>query len=77
MKEYRVVGQHGQWGEVHSSAEYALRDLAFCVEEYKDRDHFHIEERDVTEWRRSDGKEDTGAEEAEGRREEESAQAEA
>lgn len=73
MKEYRLVGKFGMWGEVETHLDVMVRDLAYCKHVYGDRDTFHIEVREVGEWHGFE--EDTGTEDPEGQREEEAAQA--
>lgn len=78
MKEYRLVGKYGQWGEI-DDLKYVQKDLAYCTAEYAERiaageEEFHIEERDVTEWRNLE-EEDPGTEDTEDQRQEEAPQA--
>lgn len=78
MKEYRIVGRWGQWGEI-DDLRYKRKDLDYCNQEYAEKiaageEGFHIEVRDVTEWRDLE-EEDTGAEDPEGERQEEAPQA--
>lgn len=53
MKEYRLVGKQGPWGDIVSESflDTIESDLAFCNEQYAGQDEFHIEERDVSEWK--------------------------
>lgn len=50
QREYRIVGNYGQWGEILSTLEDAEKDLGYCRDEYQDRDHFVIEVREVGDW---------------------------
>jgi hypothetical protein len=51
MKEYRIVGDNGQWGEVLPARwlDSLFRDKEFA-EEHHPTHSFHLEVRDVTDW---------------------------
>lgn len=72
MKEYRLYGKWGQWGEIHDELEYAKSDLDYCNSEYAEQiadgnEGFVIQERDVSQWRELGHEEDTRAEEGQDR----------